>query len=149
MLKRTHLMFAVFLYVVLIYYNIISFNLINFGIVLLSAIIPDIDIQTSKLGQKFKILSESFKHRGFFHSVLFFILTHIILLYSHSEKHHYFLIGYLSHLFLDSLNYKSIYWFWPIKFKWKGFCKTEGFTEQLIFYFSLSASIYLGFVIFL
>jgi inner membrane protein len=143
MLKTTHLSFATFTYLTLVYYNIFNFNLFNLIVVLVSALISDIDIKTSKLGKKFKFLSESFKHRGFFHSLLFFILMYIILTFTNTNKQHYFLIGYLSHLILDAMNYKGINWCWPLKKKIKGFCKTNSITEKIIFIFTFFANLYL------
>jgi len=42
-------------------------------------------------------------------------------------------VGYVSHLFLDCLTRGGVRLFWPLKFKVKGFVKSGGIVEQVIF----------------
>lgn len=60
------------------------------------ALLPDIDKSTTTLGKKFKFISSFLKHRGFTHSLLFFILSSMISPYLG--------IGVLTHIILDMFN---------------------------------------------
>ncbi len=132
MMRTTHLLFAAFIYLLLIKLNIISFSVLGLVIVLIATLIPDIDAETSKLGKKVKLISTAFKHRGFFHSLLFGILVAGIFYYANSSLYIEFTIGYIAHLFLDSLNYAGINLLWPLPTGSKGFIKTNGLTEKLL-----------------
>jgi len=55
-----------------------------------------------------------------------------------------FLIGFLSHLFLDCLTLKGVILFWPIsKKRIKGFFKTGGIFETFLFFILLFVDFYL------
>jgi len=143
MLRKTHLNFAIFIYLILLYKNIISFSIIGIIILLISATIPDIDSEYSKIGRKSKIISKSFKHRGFFHSIIFGIGIYLILISYNLSFSREFIIGYFSHILLDMFNYKPTQILWPFKINHKGFIKTNSFTEKLIFIFLLVVNTYL------
>lgn len=136
-MRKTHLLFVVFVYLLLIRLKVIEFSVLGFVIVLIATLIPDIDAETSKLGRKIKPISQSFRHRGFFHSILFGILGVGIFFYANSGLYLEFLIGYFSHIFLDLLNYKSVQLFWPFKTKTKGFIKTNSFVERFLMFIFL------------
>lgn len=108
---------------------------------LLSAVIgslmPDIDICESWIGRRLGIISKPaswiFGHRGFFHSVWAGgILSLIFGLFFHSFWLG-FLIGYLSHMLIDGLTKEGVALFYPSKFRIKGFVKTGGVLEWLLF----------------
>jgi inner membrane protein len=116
---------------------VINFSILGFVVILAATLIPDIDAETSKLGRKIKPISQSFRHRGFFHSILFGVLMTGIFYYANSGLYLEFLIGYFSHLLLDLLNYKTVQLFWPFRTKTKGFIKTNGFVEKLLMFIFL------------
>jgi len=149
MMRKTHLLFGIFTYLLLLHYNIINSSFAGVIILIFAILIPDIDSETSKLGKKIKPISHSFKHRGFFHSLLFGILMIGIFYYSNSNLYLEFIIGYFSHLLLDLFNYKTVQLFWPLKIKTKGFIKTNSFTEKLISIFLLVVDVFLVFCILL
>ena len=137
MLYKTHFIFSVIIALFLIDY----FNVFLLIILVLSSFIPDIDIQTSKIGRKFKILSflanKLFSHRGFFHSIilpslLYFIFTYIFNL---KEIGIVIFIGISSHLFLDMLTKEGISLFAPFTQKRiSGFITTGGLIEKILFF---------------
>ncbi len=143
MMRKTHLLFGIFIYLVLLHYNLINSSFLGVIVLIFAILIPDIDSETSKLGRKIKPISQSFKHRGFFHSLLFGILMSGVFYYSNSGFYLEFIIGYFSHLVLDLFNYKTVQLFWPLKIKTKGFIKTNSFTGKLIGVFLLVADVYL------
>ena len=91
----------------------------------ISSLLPDIDEPTSKVGRRAKILSvpinKMFKHRGLFHTPIFALGLFIIMscvMFSISKTINFvyplcFLIGYLSHLFLDTFTPSGIMWLYP------------------------------------
>ena len=84
-----------------------------------SALIPDIDIEGSKVNNKAGIVgkgvSSVFSHRGFIHTpilyIAFYFLMSMVLPQAICLG---FLIGTLSHLVLDTFNYKGIMWLYPL-----------------------------------
>ena len=140
MMFRTHA--AVGILVALIFIN--SFNLKHplffFSIVFLSALLPDIDIPSSKLGKKIKpiswFLNFMFGHRKLFHSLffsfLFFIL--LILLFENYIGVAFFL-GYSVHLIVDGITVRGIKPFYPLSsFKINGPLKSGGLMDYLVFF---------------
>ena len=143
MMFRTHA--AVGILVALIFIN--SFNLKHplffFSIVFLSALLPDIDIPSSKLGKKIKpiswFLNFMFGHRKLFHSLffsfLFFIL--LILLFENYIGVAFFL-GYSVHLIVDGITVRGIKPFYPLSsFKINGPLKSGGLMDYLVFFIFL------------
>ncbi len=143
MMRKTHLLFTVLIYLLLIRLNLIDFSVLGFVVVIIAALIPDIDAETSKLGRKIKPISQSFKHRGFFHSILFGLLATGIFYYANSGLYLEFLIGYFSHILLDLFNYKTVQLLWPFKIKTKGFIKTNGLLEKLLMFVFLILNVVL------
>jgi len=131
-MRTTHLLFTVFIYLLLIRLNIIDFSILGLGIILIATLLPDIDAETSKLGRKIKLISKSFKHRGFFHSLLFGMLITGLFYYANTGLYLEFAIGYSSHILLDLFNYKTVQLFWPFKIKTRGFIKTNGLIEKIL-----------------
>jgi inner membrane protein len=129
--KTNHLLFGILIYLVFTKLNFLDFKIIGIIILLIASLLPDIDIITSTFGNKIKIIAFAFKHRGFFHSLLFGILMIIILLYA-NFYYFEFMIGYFSHLILDMTTYKGIQFFWPLNFKFKGFIKTNNTINRIL-----------------
>ncbi len=145
MLFRTHLAFG-FLIGLLALKIIDPYNTILFLIlVLIGSVLPDIDHPKSKVGKKVKIIGFLFEHRGFFHSLLFLILIHVVLaLFFRSNPFVLpFVIGYTSHLFIDCFNHKGIMPFHPLsRFRIKGFIKTGALLETTLFFGLIAADIW-------
>jgi len=141
-----HILFAGLLYLLTINFGLLPFSILGLLIVILSAMIPDADIETSKIGRKIKIIGIAFKHRGFFHSLFFGLLLFMILFLAKTGFHFEFAVGYLSHLFLDSLSVSGIQLFWPLKKRVKGFLHITngGFIETIISIILLLIILYLG-----
>ena len=105
---RTHIAFGL-LFGILFYY----FLNFDFGFILVTgfaAFLPDIDLTLRKnWGVKIR-------HRTFTHSIwamlLFVFITYI--LFRNLFLVLGLIIGYLSHLLVDSLTKNGIYWLWPI-----------------------------------
>lgn len=105
-----------------------------FGIILLASepgsYLPDIDEPNSHYGRKIKSISKLIKstagHRGIMHYPItaYAILALLLMLKSRyvsfSLEDYFnatligFEVGFISHLFIDTLNAKGIKWFWPI-----------------------------------
>lgn len=117
-------------------------------LVCLFGILPDIDSYKSKIGKKIPIISFIiniiFKHRGVFHS----IFIPILLFFAFAFLGYYYiglaiLLGYLSHVFLDTLTPSGIRLLWPFGFRIKGFIKTNSFLEKILFLFLCIVDIYI------
>ena len=91
-------------------------------LLVLGSIFPDIDNTKSVLGRRIKPLSMLFKHRGFFHSILPAVIIGIIIFLITSNSYYTaaYIVGFLSHLLIDSLTPGGINFFWPSKLKLKG-----------------------------
>ena len=115
------------------------------GIGAVSALIPDIDIDSSKLGRKLggisTIIESTFGHRGFIHTPILYALLSLLLSFVLPMSVVYgFLIGTLSHLVLDSFNYKGIMWLYPLTKKRFHIMsiKTRGFGEFIFTVFMVA-----------
>tara|TARA_Y100000310_G_scaffold187381_1_gene187414 strand:+ start:2090 stop:2545 length:456 start_codon:yes stop_codon:yes gene_type:complete len=120
-----------------------------FSIVFLSALLPDIDIPNSKIGQKIKpiswFLNFMFGHRKIFHSLffsfLFFIL--LIILFENYIGAAFFL-GYSVHLIVDGVTVRGIKPFYPLSsFELKGILRTGGTMDYLVFFLIVLLTIFL------
>ena len=113
--------------------------------ILVGALLPDIDVGTSYLGRHLRPLNDFFQHRKFFHSLAFMTLGAIALAFLlHNPDYAVaFMLGFSSHLFLDSLTPGGLYAFWPARLSIKGKFKTGSFFDwtllavfvALIFYY--------------
>ena len=116
---RTHAAAGVF--AALFFINSFSLNhpVFFFFVVLLSSLLPDIDLPNSKIGQRFKPLSMflnfMFGHRKLFHSFLFsFLFSFILIILFENYIGAAFLLGYTVHLIIDGLTVRGIKPFYPI-----------------------------------
>lgn len=103
-----------------------------------SALLPDIDIEGSKVNNKAGIVgkgvSSVFNHRGFIHTpILYIVLYFLFSLVLPKSICIGFLLGTLSHLVLDTFNYKGIMWLYPLTKKHYHIAsiKTRGFGENV------------------
>lgn len=105
---------------------------------ILGSIIPDIDHENSKINRFFPVtkwVPNFFSHRGFFHTVFPVILIYLIF---HSARADVvgipLAVGYLSHLFSDSLTESGVNFLHPVsKLRMSGFIRTNTFLEFVVF----------------
>lgn len=139
MLYRSHIVFSLLLYLFYLDFSKESLaSKVVFGIFLfLATIIVDIDSRKSKVGNHWFLrpFQWIFSHRGMIHSLFFaFFLSFLIFLFDQNASFG-FLVGYLSHLFLDLITREGIVLFWPLygeKISLFGF-KTGGIIEEIFF----------------
>ena len=133
MLFKTHIVFSLAVYFILS--NFIEMPTFVLGFVLLSTVFVDIDIKNSKFGNHwyFRPLQWITKHRGFLHSLIFAILSSLVIGSLNLWAGFGFFVGYISHLFLDCWTKSGIRLFWPFKWKIKGFIKSGGIIEDVVF----------------
>ena len=128
MLFYTHLAFALLTALYLMPQQIF--------LVLLGSMIPDIDNVHSKINEKLKItklFGYLFKHRGFCHSLWFALLLFITISYLAPNIAGPILVGYISHLIIDSITKQGIDYLAPIaSFKVKGFIETGMAGEKMV-----------------
>ncbi len=124
----SHLLFAMVLIAFLNKYQDFMFLLFF----ILGSLIPDIDHSKSFFGRKAKLISAILKHREAMHSLLCGICLSLVILFFTNKYSYAFLLGFLSHLVLDSLNPKGIKWLWPLRFRVRGPIKTGSFIELII-----------------
>ena len=143
MLFKTHVMFSLLVYLLLSYYIVMPLSVLVF--VLLATMFVDIDIKNSKLGNLwfFRPLQWLTKHRGVLHSLLIGLLLSLLVGGINLWSGFGFFVGYLSHLFLDCFTRSGVILFWPLKFKIKGFVKSGGIFEQVVFVLSLLGNIFI------
>mgnify|MGYP001571153876 FL=1 len=145
MLARTHLVFA--LLIGLLTFKYFNLNPILFIVITsLTSFLPDIDHPKSKIGRKIKILSYPinfiFGHRGFFHSIFVALVLSFAIWYFFGNYYIPFLIGFVSHLIGDALTIQGINFIYPLKeFRIKGFIKTGGLLETILFFILVFLSI--------
>lgn len=92
------------------------------GATVLGALLPDIDLQTSKIGRRLKpasvLIQHLVGHRTLFHAPIFYGLLYWFLCSQFPGQQVYFmaaLLGIASHLLLDMLNPSGI----PVLYPWK------------------------------
>jgi len=113
-------------------------EIIFFIMVLLGSVLPDIDERRSRINRWsgiFGIIIAFFaKHRGFFHSLLFYIILLIVISIYWSNYYAWGLfLGYFAHLLGDGITRMGVPIFYPLsKFKIKGPIKVGGLTEAII-----------------
>jgi len=127
MQKRTHLLFAVLLFLML--NNILEFPIYLSIFVIVGALIPDIDLFPRKY------------HRKICHNI-WFLLICLMMGYQFLEFNQtiliVFSIGFISHLISDSITPMGIMFLWPIKKpKIKGPIRTGSILEYIIALFIL------------
>jgi inner membrane protein len=140
MLFRTHVVGAIasgILYFQYFNYNYaLQYIFTFFTALLLSAILPDIDTPKSMLGKRVPILSWLlrliFGHRTFFHAIWLPLLLSILLA-DFPAFSIGIIIGYGSHLLLDSLTKQGIQPFYPFRLRLRGPLESGGFVEGIIF----------------
>ena len=146
MFTHTHLAMGLYLFLMVDRLVVVESQVVLLGIVLAGSVLPDIDITTSFLGKRLKVIGNVLKHRGITHTIfglaLFTILVHAIWTsYIYTAA---FLLAYFFHLFLDSFNKKGIKPFW-FGLHVKGFVKTGLLVDHFLFLFLLFVSLLMMF----
>jgi inner membrane protein len=141
---RTHISLGVLIFFILEFLFGFNNKVLSFFLIIIFSILPDIDLHTSYLGKKFKIISRSFElilsHRGIIHSIWVALVLYLLLMRFKLELT---VIGYISHLILDMFTKKGIKLFWPF-LSIKGFCDTGKLIDIILFYsFSILNIIFL------
>ncbi len=143
---RTHVVFSFLLGLLFLKFFHLSNFLLFLLIVLVASGLPDLDTGKSVISRKTRLVSwifRIFRHRGIMHSLFFTLLLFLVFLFfSQKEIALGILVGYGSHLFLDSLTKEGIQLFYPFSFRLKGFLKTNGLFEKVLFYVLLVISVY-------
>ena len=127
MIFRTHLAFAFLIG--------LFFDFKSLIFILIGSLIPDLDVSNSKISRKVifsKLFNILFGHRKFFHSLLFgVIISFFVFLFT--NQYLMVFIGFFSHLLLDCFTKDGVMVFYPFEFKFKGFIKTNGIVEKILF----------------
>lgn len=138
MIFRTHIAFALLIGILSHNYSLDDNWILFFTFLFIGSSFPDIDHGKSKVGRNFfsKIITVFSGHRRIFHSLFFgIVLAYLFFLYAEDAGLGFFL-GFLSHIILDSLTDKGVNFLYPFgKFVFKGFIKTGGMLETILFYF--------------
>ena len=142
----THLSFSLLLGLILTRFMPLEVPTIIFlGAICVSSFLPDIDNATSFIGRRAKPVSLFLSHRQFFHSILCAIVISLVLfnIVGVADYAFAFLVGYGSHLFLDSFNKGGIALFWPSQIHLKGPFKTRGIFDMILFVLFTAADLVL------
>jgi inner membrane protein len=133
MLVRTHLLFSLFLLLIISFFYDVSYVFII--MVFIGTLFPDIDSKYSFAGKNiiFRPIQFFIKHRGLIHSIFFGILISIIIYFLYPALSYGFFIGFISHIFADSLTKEGVKPFYPFKKRLSGLFSTGGFVEKILF----------------
>lgn len=145
MLFRTHVLFGALVWFLL--ERFIEMPLYVLGFVLLGAVVVDVDVKNSRFGNRwyFRPLQWMTKHRGVIHSLVAGLFLSLIVGVFSLWAGFGFGVGYVSHLLMDCFTLAGVRLFWPLKFRLRGFVKSGGWVEDVIFVFVLCLDVWLGF----
>lgn len=133
MLFWTHLVVGLFGVLLFIgkFENWLGFLLLG----LIGAVFLDIDSHSSKLGKNgfSRVLMAFSRHRGVIHSLLFVLFFYLALNLIFGKIALGFLLGAGIHLFLDCFTKRGVRLFFPFKFRVKGFVRSGGIFEIILF----------------
>ena len=107
-------------------------------LIILASFLPDIDHPDSMLGKSIRpissILGAVAGHRGIFHSIVVPLILFLLLyLAGYLAFGIAVMIGYFSHLILDSLNHSGVRWLYPLPFRFRGVLRSGGLADFLFF----------------
>ncbi|MBC8501034.1 MAG: metal-dependent hydrolase [DPANN group archaeon] len=147
MLGRTHIVVALFISLLFLVFFSLNNPFLFAFLVVVGSLFPDIDRSSSILGRKVKFVSWFFSHRGFFHSFYAMILVSLVIYAIFSLVFAFaFLVGFFSHLVLDSFTKMGVSFFVVDK-KVKGRFVAGGLFDTLLFFIFFLVDIYLLIVI--
>ena len=149
MMGITHAFFGAFCS--LLYVTRYPGNEIPFvALAVLAAIFPDIDESRSIVGKRFLFLPLMIKHRGITHTpFLMLVIAGMLYVSVPLWVATAVVIGYTSHLVLDTTTYKGIMWFWPSEKRIKGPLKTGKIADTILLLLLMISTIALGNQVFL
>lgn len=133
MLFYTHLLAGLFSS--LLFLDYADNKLVFIVAIIFFSILADIDSSNSKVGKYWfsKVLTAFSSHRGIFHSLFFVAFFYLVFRVYLPILALPFLIGYLSHLILDTMTVRGLRLLYPLKFRFRGFVKTGKFFEVIFF----------------
>jgi inner membrane protein len=136
MLGKTHVLFGILCIALSVKYLPIDNLFLYSAFLLIGTLIVDIDSAKSKAGRKIwplsAIIQFFLKHRGILHTIWIPLLFYHFVKPVSPDIALGFAVGYISHLFLDTLTVQGLNLFYPIKYKVRGFMKTGGFIEEIV-----------------
>lgn len=134
MMMRTHVLLALSAGLALL--PSVTHRISFLPVIVLATLLPDIDCTRSYLGKYwfFRPLQWCTRHRGLFHSLTFCLGATLILALFIPVFALPFFLGYLLHLFADSVTVEGVYFWWPKGGEVRGVLRTGGSIEQGIFY---------------
>jgi len=144
MLFRTHVVFALAVYFFLLKYLYVPNKILLLFFMMLAMAFVDIDIKNSKFGDHWYLrpLQIFVRHRGITHSLFFAVLLSLVIGGFNLWAGFGFFSGYISHLFLGALTLRGVGLFWPIRWKVRGFVRSGGIAEEVIFVLLLLGNIF-------
>ena len=127
------------------YFLVMPFWVLFF--ILFATVFVDIDIKNSKFGNHWYLrpLQWVTKHRGVLHSLVAGLLLSLIIGGFNLWAGFGFFAGYVSHLVLDCFTCMGLKVFWPLGFRVRGFVRSGGWVEDVLFVFVLGLDVLLGF----
>lgn len=133
MLFYTHLLAGLFSALLFLEYS--ENKLIFIAVTLFFSIFADIDSSNSRVGKYWfsKVLTAFSKHRGIFHSLFFVGVFYLVFASYLPIIALPFLIGYLTHLVLDTMTVRGLRLLYPIRIRFHGFVRTGKFFEIIFF----------------
>ena len=138
MLFHTHVLLGIVLFLLVKDFFSGGSEVMFFLLVLLGSILPDIDERRSKINRWSGIIGSIVaffaKHRGFFHSLLCYVLLFFVVYYYFSLYYAVALfIGYLAHMVGDGFTKMGVQPFYPFfEFKIRGPLKVGGMAEGAV-----------------
>ncbi len=150
MMGKTHIVFGILIGLLSLKYLNVPSIPVFLVLVGISSLLVDLDCSQSFLGKRIQTVSwfieKLFGHRNFFHSVFPLLILLILFFYilDWNIAGMAVLIGYGSHLIMDSFTHMGISLFYPInKKRIRGFTKTGGVADYLLFFIFLSLDLFL------
>lgn len=142
MMWKTHLVVSLFLSQLL--FQLFSINRGIFLLVFLfGSLVPDIDSARSFLGSRVKVVGWLSTHRGIFHSLAMLILLTLLVWSILPQFALVFGLGYSVHLILDALTREGIAPFFPLKYRLRGWIRTNSVAEHILFVVCMISGFYL------
>lgn len=144
---ETHLVFGLLVGLISLSFIEVSNKFLYLLFVLLGSLLPDLDKRKSFMANKVKfsyLIEKILGHRRIFHSIFPIIVLYFLFVYYLRLKvmGYGIIIGYGSHLLIDSLNVKGVGFLNPVfdkRVRWK--IKTGGIFEYFLFGVSLILSV--------
>lgn len=139
--RYTHIAMGIYLFLLIDRLAVVEQRMVLFGVLLAGSLLPDLDLATSTLGKKAKLIGEVFRHRGFIHSVwmlaLIALMVHAVfgvVVYTLAVA-----LAFGFHILLDAFTPKGVKPFW-VGPRLRGFIKTGSVMDKFLFVFLIIVS---------